>query len=161
MYENLQEWFNNNQPAETLIYKDGLTRQVLFVRDTIPSILARSYEELIGIKDQLKVISTHTSKSVLLPVYQLKWNDYTFIMRYNFHDWKISVTMPYNKKLSVNFMDLFNNDQKISYIYCEGFKKEYVYDSYSKSGTKFTCEILDEYRLYTFFWIIKYFVLHN
>ena len=49
MYENLQKWFEKNIPDENLIWKNGLADQVIFIRDTIPAVLARSSEEYRGI----------------------------------------------------------------------------------------------------------------
>ena len=156
MYQKLQEWFDNNQPEEDLIYKDELWPQVQIIRDVIPKVLARSYEEFIGIKEQTRVISTHVSKSVTLPVFEINWNGYKFVMRYNFYDWKVSVETPYGVGLDVDFMDLFNYKKKINSVYCEGFRNDWVYDSYSKNKQKFTCEIANNNYLFTFFWIVKY-----
>jgi len=161
MYENLQDWFTRNKPAEDLIFKTGLWEQVKFIRDTIPSLLARSYEEYVGIQKHLLVISTHTSKSVLLPVYDLNWNRFRFIMRYNFYDWKVSVKAPVEIKVDADFMGLFKYSKNISSVYCEGFKNDWVYPSYSENKQKFTCEIHTHYMLFTFFWILKYAVLNQ
>lgn len=158
MFENLQEWFEKNTPGEDLIYKNGLWTQVQIVRDVIPSILARSYEEYIGVRQQLHVISTHRSKSVLLPVFELNWNGYRFIMRYNFYDWKVSVRTPVRDLAGIDadFMNLFKLDERINLVYCEGFKEDWVYGPYSEDKRKFTCEISDNSKLFTFFWILKY-----
>lgn len=156
MIEKLQKWFDNNQPGEDLIYRDGLWSQIQFIRDTIPGVLARSNEELIGIREQTDVISTHTSKSVTLPVFKINWNGYEFILRSNFYDWKVSVKTPYRVDLDVDFMELFNYENKINSCYCEGFRDDWVYDSYSKNKQKFTCEIANNNRLFMFFWVIKY-----
>jgi len=157
MYEKLQEWFNKNKPDENLIYKGGLWPQVKMFRDTIPSILARSQEEFRGIRDGVMVISTHTSKSVTLPVFELTWNDFRFIARYNFYDWKLSVRAPVGVELSIDFLGLFK-DKKINSVYCEGFRDEWVYWSYEDNQRQFTIELYDNYQLYTFFWILRYHV---
>jgi len=102
-------------------------------RDTLPSILARSSEEFRGTREGVMVISTHTSKSVTLPVFELQWNDFLFIARYNFHDWKLSVRAPIRVELGIDFHGLFKPDAKINKVYCEGFSAEWVYGPYSEN----------------------------
>jgi len=156
----LQEWFMENKPDEKLIYKDGLSRQVLFIRDIIPGIFARSYEEYTGIKNSIFVISTHTSKSVKLPVYELSWNDCRFIMRYNFYDWKVTARLPYKfKEIEIEFMKLFDPKAEVHKVYCEGFRDDWVKPPYGKNTREFTCELHNNYVIHTFFHIIKHSVL--
>ncbi len=159
MSKNLQDWFMENKPADDLLWKDGLAKQVMFIRDTIPGILSRSFEEFKEIQLGTEVISTHMSKSVTLPVYRLEWNKYIFIMRYNFYDWKVSVQAPIGKSLVANFMGLFEEDAEIHSVYCEGFSDDKVFVPYSVSKKDFTCSIVDNYKLYTFFWIVKHYTL--
>ena len=121
-------WIRVNNPDEKLSYAKGLGDQVCFVRDTICEMLSSTYEEW---RDNLPlVISTHYSKSVKLPVFQINLEKYgiEMILRCNFYDWKISVKS--DKPLDFDFMGLFNPTEEISYLYCEGFPKDNVYGSY-------------------------------
>jgi len=87
--QSLQDWAKNNEPNDKLRFKNGFWPRVIFVRDIISYILFKDHEH------QVTVISTHTSKSVRLPVYQIQLpNGLIFTMRYNFHNWKISVDSP-------------------------------------------------------------------
>ncbi len=152
----LQDWFMENKPDDNLIYKDGLARQVMFIRDDIISLFARSYEEYKGIQEAARVISTHTSKSVKLPVMEINWNNWRFILRDNFHDWKVSVRAPYKfKEIEIDFMGLFDKTKVISSVYCEGFKDSWVYGAYNEDKREYTVEIDNNYQLYMFFWIVK------
>lgn len=147
----LQTWFSANMPAEDLIYKDGMSQQVMFVRDTITGVLARSYFEY---KRLPKVISTHTSKSVKLPVYYFNSAYAKIIMRCNFHDWKVSV----ESKVGPMDMDLdrlCGTKEPIPTCYCEGFRTEWVFPPYSQNKEKFTVEIRDKYQLYTFLFLLR------
>jgi hypothetical protein len=157
----LQEWANDNQPAEDLIYKDGYWDQIIFVRDKLAGLLATSYEEFQAIQAGMKVVSMHTSKSVRLPVFSVELEDgTTFTMRYNFHDWKVSVSSP--SDVEADFMGLFNPDSRISSVYCEGFPEELVYGSYAENKRQFTIELsAGNYHLFTFFWIFAHRVLGN
>jgi hypothetical protein len=142
----LQEWALSNIPADNLIYKKGYWEQIMFVRDRISYLLPKS---------TIEVISTHTSKSVLLPVYKILWNGFTFIMRDNFHDWKISIESPYSLKGKIDFLNLFDKNKDINAVYCEGFPRELVFPPFSKNDENFTIELYDDYGVYTLFWIIS------
>lgn len=157
----LQEWAVANEPSETLIYRKGYWEQIVFVRDDITEVLAKTYEEYEAIQSDLEVISTHTSKSVLLPIFQLKLPDGTaFTMRYNFHNWRVSVDSP--RDVDADFMGLFDPNATFSSCYCEGFPEECVYGSYAENKRRFTIELAPgQHRLFTFFWIFSHKVLDN
>ncbi|MFB5622471.1 MAG: hypothetical protein ACE5RH_00580 [Nitrosarchaeum sp.] len=150
----LQEWINHNEPKNEMLWKDAFYDQVLFIRDKIPSIFATSYEEYELIKNNIEVISTHTSKSILLPVYNIILpNKISFTIRYNFYNWKVSVISPI--ELECDFGNICNIEENIDGVYCEGFKNEWVFNSFLQNKKQFTIEIYDKYRLYTFLWIIS------
>lgn len=161
MSVGLQEWANAHQPAEDLIYKSGYWEQIIFVRDTVAGLLAKTYEEYEAIQAGMKVISNHTSNSVLLPVFRVELADGTaFTMRYNFHDWKVSVESP--RDVAVDFMGLFDPKERIDEVYCEGFPTSVVYGPYAKNRRKFTIELPPgNYHIFTFFWIFAHQVLGN
>ncbi len=151
----LQEWINENKPDEKLIYGDGCGSQSIFIRDNIPQIFAKDMDEYKSIKDNIMVVSTHTSKSVKLPVFQVTLSSgLKMILRYNFHDWKVSVISPF--PIECDFLKIFNKDEKIHSVYCEGFRDEWVFGTYNENNSNFTIEIRPGYyQLYTFFWLLK------
>jgi hypothetical protein len=146
-------WVRVNKPNDNLIYKDGLAEQVCFVRDTLGGRLLGNYFE--SERNPIMVISTHTSKSVLLPVYQitLPKHGIEIILRYNFYDWKISIAS--EEPIECDFMGLFDEKQRIPAIYCEGFPYDKVYGSYAENHSKFTFEIGTNYDLYTLMFLLK------
>ena len=146
-------WIQVNEPDENLIYAKGLGDQVRFVRDRLCQLLRSTYEELRD--NPPLVISTHYSKSVKLPVFQINLEKYgiEMVLRYNFYDWKISVKS--DKPLDFDYMGLFNPTEEISYLYCEGFPRDKVYGSYEQSHSQFTIEIGSHYDLYTFIFLLK------
>ena len=150
---DLLTWCRVNEPSDDMIYKKGYWNQITFIRDTIMYMLCKDYEDYIN--NPVLVINTHTSKSIVLPVYQLNLFDkkMKIIIRNNFYNWKISVDS--DVEINVDFMGLFKSDEQIHSVYCEGFKKEQVYDSYSNNKKKFTFEIGDTYLLYTFMFLLK------
>ncbi len=146
-------WIRVNQPDERLIYAKGLGEQVCFVRDKIGSLLRSTYEEWN--ENPPMVISTHYSKSVKLPVFQINLEKYgiEMVLRYNFYDWKISVKS--DRPLELDYMGLFDPTKEISAIYCEGFPKDKVYGSYEQNHSQFTIELRSDYELYTFMFLLK------
>lgn len=160
-------WIRVNDPDEKLIYKDGLGKQVCMVRDTIMrDIFYRSifgkYESKIYENFQPMVISTHMSKSVLLPVMLMNIEKYNIkiILRYNFYNWKLSVIS--KEDINCDFKGLFREDDKpINSIYCEGFPEELVFGRYCDNKRQFTIEIYDEYKLYTFMYLLNDYLQGN
>lgn len=146
-------WIRVNKPDENLIYAKGLGDQVCFVRDTLCRLLRSTYEEWRD--NPPLVISTHYSKSVKLPVFQINMEKYgiEMVLWYNFYDWKISIKS--DKPLDFDYMGLFNPTEKISSVYCEVFSKDKVYGSYEQSHSQFTIEIVSRYDLYTFIFLLK------
>ncbi len=151
----LQEWAMENKPEEKMIYKQGYWDQIVFIRDTLRSVLSRTEGDYKILGDNITVISTHTSKSILLPVFKVVLpNGVEMIMRYNFHDWKISVSSPF--EIDCDFLNIFNYGAEVHSVYCEGFEEEWVYGPYIENNKKFTLELwAGYYKLYTFLWILR------
>lgn len=155
--QNIQEWAVENEPSKEMIYYRGYWDQILFVRDVLSNILydIKTANDFDIVRNRITVISTHTSKSIKLPVFKLEVPEYnlTIVMRYNFYDWKISILC--DDEITCDFMNLFDENETISHLYCEGFPKEFVLPSFSDNNKKFTVEIRNNYHLHTFFWILK------
>lgn len=137
--------------------RDAFWDQIAFVRDKLPGIVYRVYdndfEVAQQVEDTLVVVSTHMSKSLLLPVYRMVLPDGTLCtMRYNFYNWKVSVkaALP----VTADFAGLFDPKKEIEACYCEGFRREWVFGSFSKNPQEFTVELGNKYEMYTFFWFL-------
>lgn len=146
---HLQSWFMENRPKEEMRYKEAAERQIMFVRDDIRYLF----------KDDVycvEVISTHTSKSVKLPVYHLVLNNgFEVIMRGNFHNWVISIISPFPIELPNEILNSEYNEQ-IEHVYCEGFQKDWVFNPYPTNRRKFTVQISSQdHVLWAFFFLIK------
>lgn len=150
---DLVTWFGVNQPGIDMIYKNDWYNQVSFVRDNINRMFYSSYSD--SINNPVMVIDTHKSKSIDLPVYEinLKSHNVKIIMRNNFYDWKVSIIS--SKDILIDFMGLFNEDEVINEVYCEGFKRNQIFDCYSKDKKKFTFEVIDDYKLYTLMYLLN------
>lgn len=149
-------WMKVNKPDSNLLYGYGLGMQLCFVRDVINPLLRPSYKEQE--KNLPLVISTHRSKSVVLPVYQIKLEKYgiEIILRNNFYDWKVSIKSV--KPLNYDFMGLFDPKEEVNDACCEGFPKEKIYGSFEKNPSQFTIALDSNYELYTFFYLLKHYL---
>ncbi len=150
-------WRSVNDPSDTLLAKDGFYSQINFITFICERILSGlSKTSVIPY-----VISIHTSKSVVLPVYQIKLEDFgiEMILRNNFYDWKLSISSI--RELNFNTMNLFDETSIFSKSYCEGFPVDKIYGSYSSDKSKFTIELDSNYDLYTFFILLSNHLLTN
>lgn len=161
-YKNIHEWALDNEPSDTIIYKDGYWDQIRFIRDRLPELfhdIIYNNEYAINYtkaQKRIVVINTHTSKSIKLPVVLIDLEDtleLKLIMRNNFHDWKISVLSSVFS-IEACFGYLFEQNEIIDPIYCEGFKEKFVFDSYQNDKKFFTVEIRNDYQMYTFIFLV-------
>lgn len=163
---DLLTWCRVNEPEDKMIYKQGYWDQIMFVRDKLPEIWYDSNKDsLDDMRYNISVISTHRSKSILLPVYEIKIPKYnlTFVMRYNFYNWKISIESGIS--LDLDFMGLFDPNEKINNTYCEGFPSHRIYSDYfgDSMHKNFTVEIWNDYQVYTLMMLVinymrKYYI---
>jgi hypothetical protein len=110
------------------------------------------------------VISTHRSKSITLPVYNLQHPtlNLQLILRNNFYDWKMSVIS--QTPIVADFSGLFYTtpplDPKytgdsLSPVYFEGFPSDLVFPYYSQTdGTQWSAEISTDQELWTSVFLI-------
>lgn len=152
MAKNLLYYQRTTDINGKYLWKNNAEEQMLFIRDTICSRL---------LKTMAFVVSTHTSKSISLPVYWFVLNNgVKVICRNNFYDWKVSVELPVPFGLeNIIPLDIISNKENISSCYCEGFKKNWVYETYQPNNltqTKFTIEISDDYKFYLLMYVLSH-----
>jgi hypothetical protein len=158
MDNKLQKWINERTVGDEMIWKGAFGHQVGFVRDTICNLVGwgLDYEDKERIAD---VVSVHTSKSIVLPVYDLRRPDLglRLVMRNNFYNWKLSVIS--KKPIIADFSGLFPTTPPVepdytgnplSPVYFEGFPKELIFGYYETSDKKkWSAEIGGDYSLHT------------
>ena len=150
----LLDWCRDKEfhPGEQMRYERACWSQVLFVRDTLASLL---FPGALS-KEKSFVVGHHLSKSIQLPVYELRMGGWTALLRNNFHDWKVTIETIRN--INVDPGDLFDPKHHVPAIYCEGFLRDRVYGAYNdrmKNDGNFTIAIGSNHRLYTFLWLIQ------
>lgn len=127
---------------DTLLWKKSAEKQECFVRDSICTNL---------LKTPCFVVSTHMSKSCLLPVYMFRLNNgITVICRDNFHGWVVTVKTPGDTFIvslpkDLVYGDLYSTNNDISHLYCEGFKESWVFPYNNAYGHEMTVNVRDDF----------------
>lgn len=149
MNKMLLDWMRGWDIPEEMLWKKGAVHQAVFMRDTVCVDL---------LKVPCFVVSSHTSKSIHLPVYGLIMrNGVKVVARYNFYDWKLSIELP---KVNTNLQfptDLVRGGikDKIPDYYLEGMGRFWSYPAYSPKAKKFTIEVNDEHQVYVIMYVLK------
>lgn len=146
--------------------------QMLFMRDTVMNGIFRddreyhlyppgeTYDNQVGGQlPELFVVGQHVSKQVTLPVLQFQWKDIMITTRYNFHDWKVSVRLPEPISLDDDLLNIGDADHLLlRSVYFEGFPAAYIYPPIAANDYPITAQFSmmfgDQFKLYTFFWLI-------
>lgn len=149
----LLQWIDKNRPGDEMIWHNDFFDQVMFVRDKVGGLLARTYEEY---RSLVRVVATHYSKSIRCPVYyiHLKRDDVHVWMRYNFFDWNITVRSP--KEIDCDFIGCFD-DRNHYYCFCQGMEK-WKAGLYGDDKRHFTICVNNHYDAYVFFRVLKQFL---
>lgn len=121
----LNQWVSFNIPETNMLWFNDFHEQM----KTMMSIKCK----------HARVISTHVSKSIELPVVHITFNNgNSIIVRHNFIDYVISASLykPLPKEYEYVFED--NGKIRIPQYLCEGFDKSIIYDSFNTNQSRFT-----------------------
>lgn len=160
MNQPLQEYINHfvETTPEKMLYREPGIEQMLFVRDYLVSLVGAGLSHNAW-QEITTVISTHRSKSIDLPVYQLSRPDLglTIFLRNNFYNWKMSVISA--RPLVFNLAGLCHTTSPIEPdytgdplhpIYFEGFPTVLVFGYYDESDRcKFSAEIDGNHKMWS------------
>lgn len=146
----LQEWISAQYIRDEMRWKRGSEHQALFIRDTLQGIIGSGLTYYQRQQAPIaRVISTHMSKSIVLPVVAFDRPDLglRIVVRNNFYDWKISVIT--EEPLVADFECLFftmpppeGRSDMMSSCYFEGFPEELVFGYYGTSdGRSWSAEV--------------------
>lgn len=108
----LRHWRKENPIRETLCYKEAAINQMDLVFNHLNYQLSNMIQEANETTGkttdiiEVTVCSTHTSKSVLLPVYCIEENGIKLVFRCNFHGWCLKIFTPdgYSTNAIPNYM---------------------------------------------------------
>lgn len=161
----LLTWKAANRPQQELLWQGAADDQFTFVAETLRYLLLwhATPEEVSAVDYGHKlqhVIGTHTSKSVLLPVYHLQNAKLgvDFYLRGNFYDWKITVLSKYALTVDLASLAEVADTPKLrralSSVYFEGFPEDLVRGPYSANHREFSISVATDYHAFTALFLI-------
>lgn len=137
MTHTLEEFEAANKPGDQLLWKGAAAEQFARFKE-----LRETITEASGRHVSDNVISTHTSKSIKLPVveFTIPATGLTLTMRDNFYDVKVSVKSlkPIEDR---GFGKLFDKKIAVHPTVCEGFPYGKIYGSYDANPSQFTVSV--------------------
>ena len=155
--ELLLQFMRKQQINDEMVYKTGAIKQECFIRDDVCMYL---------LKTHAFVVSTHRSKSIVLPVYYFVMrNGIKVICRENFYGWKLTVKLPYDRPYAdILPKDLFSDgydegDQQAVEGYIEGFRDNWIYSGYNPYDIKqrnFSFGIYSDYKFYVAMYMLDH-----
>ena len=154
--EHLLYFMRKQEIPEEMIWKRAAINQECFIRDVIGNML----------KVPTFKISSHVSKSILLPVYGFTMrNGIKVYCRENFYGWKLSIELP-KERPDHPFVDILPEDlisegykSDESDVYFEGFKTKWVHKGYrpdDRKQKKFSIGIVNNYKFYTVMYLLNH-----
>jgi hypothetical protein len=146
----LMDWAKTHKPSEKLLSGQGYWDQIHFVRGNINYLFVSTDDRCLD--KPVMVVGTHSSKSVLLPVYSIKTPDIEVRFKGDFHIWLVSVKSEHI--VPDVFYNIINRSASINPVYLGGFHKDWMFGSYDLNQLQFSVEIHSDYDLYTFFLVI-------
>jgi hypothetical protein len=146
----LIDWAETHTPDELLVARKGYWDQIHFVKVYINYLFVSTDDRCLD--KPVMVVGTHSSKSVLLPVYSIKTPDIEVRFKGDFHTWLVSVKSEHI--VPDVFYNIFNRSVRIDPVYFEGFQKDWIFGSYDLGPFQFSVKIPNDYDLYAFFLII-------
>lgn len=129
---NYEQWLKDNQPQPGMMWNEARLGQINDIRVLLEETLA-------AVNPIISVVSTHKSKSIVLPVYLIEIQSQQFILRNNFYNWTLSVIR--KSDIHYRLRDIIKRDEVISSCYCEGFDSQWTFGSYNMDESQFTCQV--------------------
>lgn len=180
---DLMQWYVpriNDASSKKLIYSKAARGQILFIRDVIAPLVFSGipYKDIpdctidhpdgsaYETKRTANVVGTHYSKSCELPVYHFERRDLglQFIMRGNFHDWKLSVLSHHPvEAYALRVLGYTSPPRDPDYtgdclapVYFEGFDTDWCFGYFSENSHKFSISLADDQSLWTAIFLMMY-----
>ncbi len=151
----LSMWMKEQVVDGDMDWKEPFAQQIVFVRDHLTPLVGTGlpFEQIGAVAN---VVSTHESKSIKLPVYDLRRADMglRLVLRGNFHDWSLSVLS--ETPITADFSGLFHTrpyvtgHQELSKHYFEGFPEKLIFGYYEPGDKRrWSAKLREEYQVYT------------
>lgn len=155
----LQDWVNEQICGDEMLWKGAFGTQIEFIRDELTPLVESGMNFYERKDEQIaRVISTHTSKSITLPVVQITRQDFSisFTVRNNFFGWKLTVLS--EEPIKADFGPLFKTipppepdytGDELRSVYFEGFPENLVCGYHSQNKRQWSASIGGDFALWT------------
>lgn len=149
--QTLREWIKEHPIDENMLWRESTSRQFDFFEDLAPVLAGyKAWQE--NLDSLLTVVSTHRSKSILLPVvrYQACDGNLIVLLRGNFYDYSAT----FFSKIPIN-CDFFK--LPVGKISCgfEGFEASQIKDVYRPGCKEFSVQVGNKYQLWTICFLVR------
>ena len=148
-----EAWVRVNDDKEKLSYGISIVENASLI-SSICWMLTTSYINKIT----PMVVAVYHPPFNKKPIYQFEVKEYGIkvTIKVDGHAWTISIDS--QKPLDYDFMDLFDPTFKIYPITITDLPRKYTYGSFEENKSKFTIEINSQYKVYTFFYLLKHYL---
>lgn len=121
----------------------GSAHQVGFVGDNLPIACSIDRDEYTMIRERVRIVGQHTSKSVSLPVFgiEIPHLGLSAVLSNNFCDWTVSVAIP--RGVDITSMRYFVFMDALDSTLCPGFEDGWVRGAYSPTATEWTVQTIN------------------
>ena len=146
-------WVRINDDKEKLSYGVSTGEQASLI-SSICWMLTSSYVNKIT----LMVIAVYYPTFSKKPIYQFEIKEFGIkvTIKADGCDWIISIDSP--KPLDYDFMELFDPSFKEYSFTKTDMPREYTFGSFEENKSKFTIQINSQYKVYTFFYLLKHYL---
>lgn len=155
--KTLLEFIKENPIDNTMLWKESAKNQFRFVGGTLVELFY-NYKDIKNPYEAILVPSSHTSKSIILPVYRIETLDLLIYMRENFYGWVVTIQSKTGLPLKLDTGLMPKTNETITPCYAEGFDESWVLPAYTEGCTGCTFRVCDDYKLYTLFWNLLQYI---
>ena len=138
-------WRYFNYPEEKYIFR-GIYQRTLDEVDRVIRLISINKEI-----PEIWVTGTHTSKSIVLPVLELRYGGLTITMRYNGFDWTVSIKSMRPIKIPDGIFD----SSPEARIFYQGFREDQIYGTYTENNRQFSIAVDSYEHLVLLFYMIR------
>lgn len=154
----IQAWIDQQIVGDDMLWKGAWGHQLEFLRDDLQPLVSAGLSWRKSREAEIaRVISTHTSKSIQLPVVEFARPDLgvRFIVRNNFYNWKLTVLS--ERPIEADFGPVFYTKpppepeytgDHLHPVYFEGFPRDLVRGYWSQNKCEWSAEIYGDYSMW-------------
>jgi hypothetical protein len=150
----LSKWINVHYPKKDGLNRESFIHRACFFRDELLTTITNG-DTFPETHDSMKVIADRQSTVKGLaptPVIQISHPSGLVIILTWYTEWIVSIQSPTPITADFGRYLLSDNDGGKADYY--GIPKEFIFGNYSKNNREFSFKCVNDFRLYTIFWLI-------